>query len=111
MAASIVKSRRAPKGFRFLVAPSTHRMRDQAAAEGLLAILEDAGATLLPSGCGGCIGMGDARLPENAVGISSTNRNFVGRAGPKSSKLYLASPYTVAASAMTGRITDPREFL
>jgi 3-isopropylmalate/(R)-2-methylmalate dehydratase large subunit len=55
--------------------------------------------------------MGAARLPENAVGISSTNRNFVGRAGPKSSKLYLASPFTVAASAITGKITDPREFL
>ncbi|HEY4635121.1 MAG TPA: aconitase/3-isopropylmalate dehydratase large subunit family protein [Rhodospirillales bacterium] len=111
MAARVVNGRRAPKGFRFLVAPSTRRMRDEAAAEGILRTLEDAGAVVLPSGCGGCIGMGPARLPENAVGISSTNRNFVGRAGPKSSKLYLASPYTVAASAMTGRITDPREFL
>jgi 3-isopropylmalate/(R)-2-methylmalate dehydratase large subunit len=111
MAAQILKGRKAAKGFRFLVAPSTRRMREQATAEGTLRILEDAGAQVLPSGCGGCIGLGDARLPENAVGISSTNRNFVGRAGPKSSKLYLASPYTVAASAVTGRITDPREFL
>ncbi|HEX9701821.1 MAG TPA: aconitase family protein, partial [Rhodospirillales bacterium] len=111
MAAQILKGRKAAKGFRFMVAPSTRRMREQATAEGTLRILEDAGAQVLPSGCGGCIGLGDARLPENAVGISSTNRNFVGRAGPKSSKLYLASPYTVAASAVTGRITDPREFL
>ncbi len=111
MAAKVLKGRKVPKGFRFLVAPSTYRMRERAAAEGTLQVLEDAGAKILPSGCGGCIGMGDARLPENAVGISSTNRNFVGRAGPKSSKLYLASPYTVAASAITGKITDPREFL
>ena len=111
MAAKVLKGRKAAKGFRFLVAPSTARMRERAKAEGTLQVLEDAGATILPSGCGGCIGMGAARLPENAVGISSTNRNFVGRAGPKSSKLYLASPFTVAASAITGKITDPREFL
>ncbi len=111
MAAKVLKGRKVPSGFRFLVAPSTLAMRARAEAEGTLQILADAGARILPSGCGGCIGLGDARLAENAVGISSTNRNFVGRAGPKSSKLYLASPFTVAASAVTGKITDPREFL
>jgi len=95
----------------FFVAPSSYRMRDAAAAEGILATLEDAGAEILPSSCGGCIGLGRARLDEDMTGISSTNRNFVGRAGPKSSRLYLASPMTVAAAALTGEITDPREFL
>jgi len=111
MAAQVLKGKKVAAGTRFLVAPSTIKMRELAAAEGTLKILEDAGATILPSGCGGCIGLGDARLAEDAVGISSTNRNFVGRAGPKSSKLYLASPYTVAASAVAGRIADPRDML
>ena len=79
--------------------------------DGTLKILEDAGATILPTGCGGCIGLGPARLDEDMTGISTTNRNFVGRAGPESSKLYLASAYTVAAAAITGEITDPRELL
>ena len=111
MAAAVVKGRRAARGVRFMVAPASKRMGDQAAAEGTLATLEAAGATILPTGCGGCIGLGPARLDEGMTGISSTNRNFVGRAGPKSSKLYLGSPYTVAAAAVTGRITDPRELL
>ncbi|MAN80828.1 MAG: 3-isopropylmalate dehydratase, partial [Magnetovibrio sp.] len=111
MAAEVLKGKKVAAGTRFLVAPSTIKMREQAAAEGVMKILEDAGAIILPSGCGGCIGLGDARLAEDAVGISSTNRNFVGRAGPKSSKLYLASPYTVAASAVAGQIADPRDML
>mgnify|MGYP002725822694 CR=1 FL=1 len=74
-------------------------------------IWEDAGAKILPTGCGGCIGLGPARLDEDMTGISSTNRNFVGRAGPASSKPYLGSAYSVAAAALTGEITDPREFL
>ncbi len=111
MAAAVLKGRHVPKGFKFMVAPSSNRIRERAAAEGTLGIIEAAGGVVLPSGCGGCIGQGPARLDENAVGISSTNRNFVGRAGPRSSKLFLGSPYTVAASAIKGAIADPREFL
>ncbi len=111
MAAQVVKGKKVAGGTKFYVAPSTYRMRDEAAADGTLAILEEAGAVILPSGCGGCIGIGDARLGDNATGISSTNRNFIGRAGEASSKLYLASPYTVAASAIAGRIADPRDML
>lgn len=111
MAAEVVMGRKAAAGTRFLVAPSTWKMRAEAEAEGLLKVFEDAGATILPSGCGGCIGLGPAHLDDNETGISSTNRNFVGRAGTKSSKLYLASPYTVAAAAIAGEIVDPREFL
>lgn len=111
MAAEVLKGRKVQSGFKFMVAPSSVAMGEQARAEGTLQIIEDAGGTILQTGCGGCIGIGAARLDEDAVGISSTNRNFVGRAGPKSSKLYLASPYTVAASALKGAIADPREFL
>jgi 3-isopropylmalate/(R)-2-methylmalate dehydratase large subunit len=111
MAAQVLKGRKIPSGFKFMVAPSSNAMGKQAAEEGIMQIIEEAGGVILPTGCGGCIGLGVARLEENAVGISSTNRNFVGRAGPKSSKLFLASPYTVAASALKGEIADPREFL
>jgi 3-isopropylmalate/(R)-2-methylmalate dehydratase large subunit len=111
MAAQVLKGRKIQSGFKFMVSPSSLSMQEKARAEGTLAIIEDAGGVILPMGCSGCIGIGPSRLEENAVGISSTNRNFVGRAGPKSSKLFLASPYTVAASAIKGAITDPREFL
>lgn len=111
MAAEIVRGHKAAKGMRFFVAPATTHIRDVAQVEGTLKILEDAGAVVLPSGCGGCIGQSAARLEENMTGISSTNRNFVGRAGPASSRLYLGSAYSVAAAALTGKITDPREFI
>lgn len=111
MAAQVLKGRKIQSGFKFMISPSSLAMQEEARADGTLQIIEDAGGVILPMGCSGCIGIGPSRLDENAVGISSTNRNFVGRAGPKSSKLYLASPYTVAASAITGKITDPREFL
>lgn len=111
MAAEVVKGKKVASNTRFLVAPSSVAMREQAAKEGTLKILEDAGAQILQSGCGGCIGLGAARLDEGMTGISSTNRNFVGRAGPAGTKLYLASPYTVAASAIAGEIADPRDML
>jgi len=65
----------------------------------------------MPSGCGACAGYGAGILAENEVCISSTARNFKGRMGAASSKVYLGSPYTVAASAVAGHIADPREFL
>jgi 3-isopropylmalate/(R)-2-methylmalate dehydratase large subunit len=74
-------------------------------------IFEDAGARILPNACGICAGYGADRLGENVTCISSTARNFKGRMGAASSKVWLASPYTVAASAVAGRIADPREFL
>jgi len=66
---------------------------------------------LLPTGCGACAALGAGILAENEVCISSTNRNFKGRMGANSAEVYLGSPYTVAASAVAGRITDPREML
>src|SRR5207248_8032047 len=98
-------------GVNLLVAPASRRDQDEAAREGTLGILEEAGAQLLPNACGICAGYGDALLGEDVVCISSTARNFKGRMGAPSSRVYLASPYTTAASAIAGRIADPRPYL
>lgn len=111
MAAKIVKGKKVARATRFLVAPASNRIRDRAAEEGTIATLVDAGAMILPSGCGGCIGLGPARLGEGEVGISSSSRNFRGRMGAKTSQGYLGSAYTVAASALAGQIADPRDVI
>ena len=74
-------------------------------------ILEDAGAKILPTSCGLCAGYGPQRLGKGTVCLSSTARNFKGRMGDESSEVYLASPMTVASTAVTGYISDPRNFL
>jgi 3-isopropylmalate/(R)-2-methylmalate dehydratase large subunit len=75
-----------------------------------MARLLDAGATLLPSSCGACAGYG-SRIADGATVVSSTARNFKGRMGGDSVRGYLGSPYTVAASALRGFISDPRDVL
>ncbi|MFQ6024475.1 MAG: 3-isopropylmalate dehydratase large subunit, partial [Acidiferrobacterales bacterium] len=107
MAARILRGRNVANGVSLFVAPASVRIAQQARADGTLATLEEVGAVILPSGCGACIGLGPAALGENKVGISTTSRNFRGRMGAPTSETYLASPYTVAATAITGRITDP----
>jgi 3-isopropylmalate/(R)-2-methylmalate dehydratase large subunit len=109
MASLVLKGRKAK--MRLLVAPASLRDQKTAEEEGILKVLLDAGAELLPNACGICAGYGDHLLPENMVAISSTARNFKGRMGAPSSQVYLASPYTVAATAVTGRVCDPRELL
>ena len=109
MAARILKGRKS--AIRLLVAPASLRDQNVARDEGILQILLDAGAELLPNACGMCAGYGEHLLPEHLVAISSTARNFKGRMGAASSQVYLASPYTVAATALAGRICDPRELL
>jgi 3-isopropylmalate/(R)-2-methylmalate dehydratase large subunit len=111
MAASILKGRKVASSTRLLVAPASTRITAQAAADGTLAALTESGAILLPSGCGACAGLGAGLLAEKEVCLSSTARNFKGRMGAHSALVYLGSPYTVAASAVTGHITDPREML
>ncbi|WP_323039266.1 3-isopropylmalate dehydratase large subunit [Gemmobacter sp.] len=111
MAATVLRGQKIAKGFRLLLAPSTRRDQDLAAAEGTLGVLTDAGAELLPNACGICAGYGSARLGEHVRAISTTARNFKGRMGADSSQVWLASPYTVAASAIQGRIADPRPYL
>ncbi|MBC5783711.1 3-isopropylmalate dehydratase large subunit [Ramlibacter sp. USB13] len=109
-AAEVLRGRRVANGVRLLVAPASHADRDEAARDGTLQALQDAGAQLLPSACGICAGYGDSLGADETV-ISSTARNFKGRMGPPSTQVYLASAYTVAASAVAGRIVDPREVL
>ncbi|MCP4927714.1 MAG: 3-isopropylmalate dehydratase large subunit [Gammaproteobacteria bacterium] len=111
MVAEVLKGRKVSKGTRLLVAPSSNKAMAVAAEDGTLATIVAAGATLLPSGCGACAGLGAGILADDEVCISSTNRNFQGRMGANSSQVYLGSPYTVAASAVAGRITDPRDML
>ncbi len=111
MAARILRGRHVADGVRLYVAPASVRMAEQARTEGTLGALEAAGGEILPSGCGACIGLGPAALGEGEVGIASTARNFRARMGARSSRTYLASPYTVAASAVAGHIADPREML
>jgi 3-isopropylmalate/(R)-2-methylmalate dehydratase large subunit len=111
MVAEVLKNRTVARGTRLLVAPASTRAMTEAAADGTLATITAAGAYILPTGCGACAALGAGVLAENEVCISSTNRNFRGRMGANSAQVYLASPYTVAASAVAGRIADPREFL
>lgn len=111
MAAEILRGRTVSPRTRLLVAPASARVTQEASADGTLAAITAAGAIILPSGCGACAGYGAGILAEDEVCLSSTARNFKGRMGAASSKVYLASPYTVAASAVTGEITDPRDLL
>jgi len=111
MAASVLKNNTVAKGIRLLIAPASIQTTAAAATDGTLKILTESGAILMPSGCGACAGYGAGILAEGEVCISSTARNFKGRMGHPTSKVYLGSPYTVAASAIVGRIADPRDFL
>lgn len=111
MAAAVLKGRQVAPGVRLLVAPASTRTTAEAAADGTLATLTEAGAILLGSGCGACAGYGAGILAEGETCIASTARNFKGRMGASSSRVYLGSPYSVAAAAVAGEIRDPREFL
>lgn len=111
MAAAVLKGRRAARGVRIQVAPASAKDQETARDEGTLDVLLGAGAELLPNACGACAGYGNDLLPENTVAISTTARNFKGRMGAQSARVYLGSPYTVAAAAVRGTIVDPRELL
>ncbi|MCK9510625.1 MAG: 3-isopropylmalate dehydratase large subunit [Pigmentiphaga sp.] len=109
-AAAVLRGRQVGQGVRLIVAPASKADEAQAEARGAMQVLREAGATVLPTGCGACAGYGDG-LPGGATVISSTARNFRGRMGAADTQVYLASPATVAASALAGRIADPREEL
>ena len=111
MAASVLKGKKLASGVRLLVAPASKKDQELAKDEGIMKIFEDAGASILPNSCGICAGYGSERLGEDVICISSTARNFQGRMGALSSGVYLGSPYTVAASAIAGEISDPRNFI
>ncbi|MEM9249376.1 MAG: 3-isopropylmalate dehydratase large subunit [Pseudomonadota bacterium] len=110
-AAAVLEGQSLADGVELLVAPSSRRDQDRAAREGILSVFEEAGARILPNACGICAGYGTHRLEAGVTCISSTARNFRGRMGDKDSQVWLGSPLTVAASAIRGQITDPREML
>jgi 3-isopropylmalate/(R)-2-methylmalate dehydratase large subunit len=110
-AASVLKGRRIASGVTLKVAPASRQDQDRAARDGVMKILEDAGAQFLPNSCGICAGYGEDRLAGDDICLSSTARNFKGRMGAPGSRVYLASPYTVAASAVAGRMRDPRDVM
>jgi len=110
MAARVLAGRQVAPGVALLVAPASRRDQEAARAEGVLAALEAAGARFLPNACGACAGYGE-RFAADAKVVSTTARNFKGRMGAASTEVFLASPYTVAASAVAGRIADPRGLL
>ncbi len=109
-AARIIKGKRVADGVKFYVAAASVNIQKQAEESGYWKILMDAGAIMLPSGCGPCIGLGTGTLQAGEVGISATNRNFKGRMGHRDAQVYLGSPAVVAASAVAGYISAPVDF-
>jgi 3-isopropylmalate/(R)-2-methylmalate dehydratase large subunit len=111
IAAQIFKGHKVADGTRAIVVPATTEVWKMAMREGLLEIFADAGCVVSTATCGACLGGHMGVLGADETCLSTTNRNFVGRMGSPKSKVYLASPATAAATAITGTITDPREFL
>ncbi|MGZ5439613.1 MAG: aconitase/3-isopropylmalate dehydratase large subunit family protein, partial [Candidatus Aminicenantales bacterium] len=109
-AAAIFKGRKVHPSVRVLVLPASWAVYREALKSGALAVLVDAGCVILNSGCGPCLGAHEGLMAAGEVCLSTSNRNFRGRMGHRDSEIYLASPATAAATAVTGKITDPREF-
>lgn len=110
-AAEILKGRHVAKGMRCIVIPATQAVYLQAMEEGLLKIFVEAGAVVSTPTCGPCLGGYMGILAEGEKCVSTTNRNFVGRMGHVNSAIFLASPAIAAASAVTGKISSPCEFM
>jgi len=109
IAAALLRGEKVAPGVRFQITPASQRIYRQALKEGLVEIFMDAGATFTSSTCGPCFGGHMGTLAGDEVCISSTNRNYPGRMGSPTAQVYLASPWTVTASAIHGEITDPRK--
>ena len=110
LAARVLKGRKVAHGVRALIVPGSQQIKREAEALGLARIFTDAGAEWRESGCSMCIGMNGDLVGKGQYAVSTSNRNFEGRQGTGSRTL-LASPATAAAAAITGKISDPREFL
>jgi len=110
-ARKILKGRKVHPDVRLLVLPASWEVYREALARGILSDLIDAGALILNPGCGPCLGAHEGVLAPGEVAISTSNRNFKGRMGSREAFIYLASPLTVAASAIEGKITDPRKYI
>jgi len=111
IAASILKKRKIKKGIKFIIAPASKKIYLDAIKRGLIDQFIASGCTVISPGCGPCVGTHCGVPADNEVVISSANRNFKGRMGNPKAFIYLASPATVTASAIEGRIADPRKYL
>ncbi|MBV1908000.1 MAG: 3-isopropylmalate dehydratase large subunit [Kangiellaceae bacterium] len=109
-AAKVLKNRKVASSVRTLIVPGSHEIKQQAEQEGIADIFVEAGAEWREPGCSMCLGMNGDIIKEKQFCVSTSNRNFEGRQG-KGGRTLLASPLTAAAAAVTGRITDPREFI
>lgn len=108
--ASIVKGRKKADNVTAWLVPGSHIVEAQIKEEGILDVLTEAGFALRQPGCSACLAMNDDKIPAGKLAVSTSNRNFEGRQGPNS-RTMLASPLVAAAAAVTGKVTDPREFL
>jgi 3-isopropylmalate/(R)-2-methylmalate dehydratase large subunit len=108
-AARIMKGKKVDRRVRMLVFPASARIYREALEKGYLTTLMEAGAVVMNSGCGPCLGVHQGALADGDVALATTNRNFKGRMGNPTAEVYLCSPAVAAASAITGVITDPRE--
>ena len=108
--AGLVKGRKKAPNVTVLIVPGSKAVEKQAVKEGLDKILTSAGFELRQPGCSSCLAMNEDKIPAGKYAVSTSNRNFEGRQGPGARTL-LASPLTAAAAAITGKITDPREFI
>ena len=111
VAAKILKGRHIPEYTRLVVIPASRDVMLECMRAGYIQDLMEAGATVSTPGCGACLGAHEGILAPGEVCITSTNRNFPGRMGSTQARMYLASPATVAASMIEGRIADPRKYL
>lgn len=108
--AKIVKGRKKAKGVTAWLVPGSKTVEQQCKDEGLIEIFDEAGFVLRQPGCSACLAMNDDKIPAGKYAVATSNRNFEGRQGP-GARTMLASPYTAAAAAITGKITDPRELV
>jgi 3-isopropylmalate/(R)-2-methylmalate dehydratase large subunit len=106
--AAIVRGKQVAAGVRFIVTPGSQRIYREAARRGIIGTLIEAGCLVTTSACGACAGLDFGVLGPGEVCLTASTRNFKGRMGSPEAKIYIGSPATVAASALTGRITDPR---
>ena len=109
LAAQIMKGKKVKSGVRTLVIPASQEVYAQALKEGLVEVFTEAGALVCGATCGPCLGGHIGLLASGEVCVGTSNRNFIGRMGSPEASVYLASPAVVAASALTGKLTDPRD--